>query len=146
MLTGLIWPAGRGAVIPEQSHIVVVNDTPEFLDLMADILHDARYPVTVIDSDRENAVELIRAAVPAALIIDLRLGERELSGWDVIQEVRRDPALSDLPTLICTGDEQALTKVEASLSGMRRVATIGKPFDIDELLAKLGALLERKPA
>jgi CheY-like chemotaxis protein len=39
--------------------VVVVNDSPEFLELMADLLHDERYPVTVIDGDRGNAVELI---------------------------------------------------------------------------------------
>jgi DNA-binding response OmpR family regulator len=133
-------------MIPEQTHIVVVNDSPEFLELMADILHDERYPVTVIDGDRDNAVDLVRAAVPAALIIDLRLGHDELHGWDVIQEVRRDPALSELPTLICTGDTRALAKLEDTVAGMRRVATITKPFDIDELLAKLAKLLERQPA
>jgi CheY-like chemotaxis protein len=134
------------AMVPEQTHIVVVNDSPEFLELMADILHDARYPVTVIDGDRDNAVDLIRAAVPAALIIDLRLGADELHGWDVIQAVRRDPDLRELPTLICTGDIRALSKLEESVAGMRRVATITKPFDIDDLLSQLAALLERQPA
>jgi two-component system, chemotaxis family, chemotaxis protein CheY len=133
-------------MVPEQTHIVVVNDSPEFLDLMADILHDERYPVTVIDGDRENAVDLVRAAVPAALIIDLRLGRDELHGWEVIQELRRDPNLSELPTLICTGDTRALSKLETTVAGMRRVATITKPFDIDELLSKLAQLLERQPA
>jgi DNA-binding response OmpR family regulator len=133
-------------MVPEQTHIVVVNDSPEFLELMADILSDERYPVTVIDGDRENAVDLICAAVPAALIIDLRLGSDELHGWDVLQAVRRDPDLSELPTLICTGDIRALGKIEETVAGMRRVATITKPFDIDELLSKLAALLERQPA
>ena len=133
-------------MVPEQTHIVVVNDSPEFLELMADILHDERYPVTVIDGDRDNAVDLICAAAPAALIIDLRQGSDELHGWDVIQAVRRDPDLNELPTLICTGDTRALSKLEEAVAGMRRVATITKPFDIDELLTKLAELLERQPA
>lgn len=132
-------------MIPEQTHIVVVNDNPEFLDLMADILHDERYPVTVIDGDRDDAVDLIRAAVPAALIIDLRLGNDDLHGWDVLQAVRRDPDLSELPTLICTADTRALAKIDETLTGMRRVASITKPFNIDELLSELEALLQREP-
>jgi CheY-like chemotaxis protein len=131
-------------MVPEQTHIVVVNDNPEFLDLMADILHDERYPVTVIDGDRGDAVDLIRAAVPAALIIDLRLGNDDLHGWNVLQAVRRDPGLSELPTLICTADTRALAKIDETLTGMRRVASITKPFDIEELLSKLEALLERE--
>lgn len=131
---------------PERTHVVVVNDNPEFLDLMADVLHDERYPTTVIDGDRDDAVDLIRAAVPQVLIIDLRLGKDELHGWKVLREVRTDHALSELPTLICTGDAQALTALQEEIGTMRRVATIMKPFSIEELIAKLEELLAREPA
>lgn len=131
---------------PERNHIVVVNDNPEFLEVMADLLHDENYPVTVIDGDRDNAVDLIRAAEPDALIIDLRLGRDELHGWQVLQEVRKDAVLSELPTLICSGDTRALEGLTDEVSGMRRVATIKKPFNIDELFAKLEGLLEHEPA
>jgi CheY-like chemotaxis protein len=133
-------------VTPEHTHIVVVNDSPEFLEVMAELLHDARYAATVIDGDRDNAVDLVRAAEPDGLIIDLRLGKDELHGWDVLQEVRRDPELSELPTLICSGDVQALDQLVDDMAGMRCVATIEKPFSIDQLLSKLDELLEREPA
>jgi CheY-like chemotaxis protein len=133
-------------VIPERTHVVVVNDNPEFLDLMADILHDERYPTTVIDGDRDDAVELIIAAVPQVLIIDLRRGREELHGWQVLQEVRANSDLSELPTLICTGDTLAVDALQEQLSGMRRVDTILKPFSIEELLAKLQQLMAREPA
>ncbi len=130
----------------QRTHVVVVNDNPDFLELMADLLHDERYPTTVIDGDRENAVDLIRAASPQILIIDLRLGREELHGWDVLKEVRSDPKLSDLPTLICTGDLQALNKLESEVASMRRVATLTKPFSVDELLTAIEELNAREPA
>jgi CheY-like chemotaxis protein len=133
-------------MIPERTHVVVVNDSPEFLDLMADVLHDERYPATVIDGDREDAVDLIRAAVPQVLIVDLRLGKDELHGWDVLQEIRRDPELRDLPAIICSGDKEALATLDESLGDMRRVVTLLKPFSIDELMSKLQTLLAREPA
>lgn len=133
-------------MVPERTHVVVVNDSPEFLEVMADLLHDERYPVTVIDGDRDNAVELVRAAVPGALIIDLRLGREELHGWDVLKEIRSDPQLSELPTLICSGDLEALDRLGEDVAKMRRVDTIKKPFSIDELFAKLEELLAREPA
>jgi CheY-like chemotaxis protein len=131
---------------PERTHIVVVNDNPEFLDLMADVLHDERYPTTVIDGDRDDAVDLIRAAVPQILIIDLRLGRDELHGVDVLREVRQDPRLRELPTLICTGDRVGLESLEGQLADLRRVDTLMKPFSIDELMAKVEGLLAREPA
>jgi CheY-like chemotaxis protein len=131
---------------PERTHVVVVNDNPEFLQLMADLLHDERYPTTVIDGDRDEAVDLIRAAEPDALIIDLRLGRDELHGWDVMQEVRSDPKLRELPILICTGDLVALAKLTDVVATMPRVATLTKPFSIDDLFSTLQALTAREPA
>jgi len=132
--------------VTEHTHIVVVNDNPEFLDVMADILHDHRYAATVIDGDRENALELVQAAEPDGLIIDLRLGRDELHGWDVLQEIRRDPHLSELPTIICSGDIEGLAGLAEKLAGMRRVATIKKPFAVQEMLSTLERVLEREPA
>jgi len=132
--------------VTEHTHIVVVNDNPDFLDLMADILHDHRYAATVIDGDRDDALDLVRAAEPDGLIIDLRLGHDELHGWEVLQEIRRDPPLSDLPTIICSGDIEGLTGLDEKLAGMRRVATLKKPFSVGEMLGLLNEVLEREPA
>jgi CheY-like chemotaxis protein len=134
---------------PEQhqpQRVTVVNDNPEFLTLMGDLLKEERYAVTLVDGDRDDAVSLIEASQPQALIIDLRLGRAELHGWEVLRELRSDPALSELPTLICTGDLRGLEVVADQLAGMRRVSTLKKPFDIEELFTKLDALLEREPA
>lgn len=130
----------------EHAHIVVVNDSPEFLDVMAVILHDHRYAATVIDGDRDEAVDLVRAAEPDGLIIDLRLGRDELHGWDVLQQIRRDPQLKELPTVICSADTQALEGLRGDVIGMRRVTILKKPFSIDELMASLRQVLELEPA
>lgn len=132
---------------PEQpQRVTVVNDNPEFLKLMGDLLHEERYMVTLVDGDREDAVDLIAASRPQALIIDLRLGRNELHGWEVLQALRSDPELRELPTLICTGDVPGLEQIADQLAAMRRVSTLQKPFDIDELFSKLDELLQREPA
>jgi DNA-binding response OmpR family regulator len=135
-----------GADVADHTHIVVINDNPDFLEVMADLLHDHRYAATVIDGDRDNALELVRAAEPDGLIIDLRLGRDELHGWDILQEIRSDAELSDLPTVICSGDLEALASVVEMSAGMRRIATISKPFAIEEMLATLESVLQREPA
>jgi CheY-like chemotaxis protein len=132
--------------VGDHTHIVVVNDNPDFLEVMADLLHDHRYAATVVDGDRDNAIELVRAAEPDGLIIDLRLGRDELHGWDVLKEIRSDAELSDLPTVICSADLEALESLRDPLGGMRRVATVTKPFTIAEMLATLEHVLEREPA
>jgi CheY-like chemotaxis protein len=88
--------------------ITVVNDNPEFLELVRDILDDERYATTAIDGDLEGALERVVESRPELLIIDLRLGTEVLRGWDIAQEVRREPSLESLPVIICSADVLAL--------------------------------------
>jgi CheY-like chemotaxis protein len=132
--------------MPELRRVTVVNDNPEFLELMGDLLHDANYPATLIDGDRANAMELIEAAEPEILIIDLRLGSDGLSGWDILLQVRAHPELRELPTVICTADHEGLRGIEYQVQTMPRVAVLTKPFAIDELYEVLERVSGRAAA
>jgi CheY-like chemotaxis protein len=126
--------------MPDMMRVTVVNDSPEFLRLMADVLHDAHYPATVIDGDRDDATELIEAAEPEILIIDLRLGSDGLHGMDILRWARQHPQLSAVPTIICTGDSYGLERVQDELDSMVGVTVLMKPFSVDELYAALQQL------
>src|SRR2546423_5366795 len=66
--------------------ITVVNDNPEFLELMDALLEqDSGYDVTTIDADTLDDVEPIRTSQPDPLIIDLRWRRNGLTGWDVLR-------------------------------------------------------------
>jgi CheY-like chemotaxis protein len=123
------------------ARVTVVNDNPDFLELVRDILEDDRYETTTIDGDREDALEAIRASRPDLLMIDLRKGPDELHGWDIAQEVRREPELSGLPILVCSADTEALEALEDDLTATRNVGTLTKPFRIDALTEAIDALL-----
>lgn len=85
--------------MPATPRITAVNDSPEFLELVGDILTDEHYAVTLIDSDKAGTSAAIKASQPDILILDLRLGSEGLRGRDVLQDVRRDPDLAHLPVL-----------------------------------------------
>jgi len=121
--------------------VTVVNDNPEFLALVRDILEDDRYDTTTIDGDRADALDAIRASRPDLLMIDLRMGSDGLHGWDIAQQVRADPAFDGLPVLICSADVLALKALEEDLDAKQHVGTLVKPFSIDELTAAIDDLL-----
>ena len=123
------------------ARVTVVNDNPEFLDLVHDILEDDRYETITIDGDRPDALDAIRASRPDLLMIDLRMGSDGLHGWGIAQQVRADPAFDGLPVLICSADVQALNELEADLEGDSHVGRLIKPFSIDELIAAIDGLL-----
>jgi CheY-like chemotaxis protein len=123
--------------MPELRRVTVVNDSPDFLELMADLLHDASYPATLVDGDRDNATELIEVSQPEILIIDLRLGTDQLKGMDILRWVRRHPDLSEVPTIICTADLFALERMADELRAMPRVTVLEKPFSVEQLYEAL---------
>lgn len=126
--------------------VTVVNDNPDFLELVAEILESDLYETTLVDGDSDDALERIRESTPQLLMIDLRLGSDGLHGWDIAQEVRADPAFADMPILLCSADVVALTEIGEHLDRARPVETLTKPFSIDELLGTVDRLLNASPA
>ena len=123
------------------ARVTVVNDNPEFLALVRDILEDDRYETITIDGDRPDALEAIRASRPDLLMIDLRMGSDGLHGWGIAQQVRAEPEFDGLPVLICSADAPALRELEVDLETDQHVASLVKPFSVDDLIAAIDALL-----
>ena len=123
------------------ARVTVVNDNPEFLELVHDILEDDRFDATTIDGDRADALNRIKASRPDVLMIDLRLGSDGLHGWDIAMDVRRDPSLSGLPVLVCSADVLALNQIAGRLAETQHVETLTKPFSIDGLTSAIDRLV-----
>ncbi|MGH2417419.1 MAG: response regulator [Candidatus Limnocylindria bacterium] len=116
---------------PKRPRISVINDNPDFLELMSDILaEDAGYEVTLIKGE-ETTIAQIANSAPDLLIVDLRLGGA--SGWEVVALSRADERLADLPIVICSADVMALRDREAELKQIGNVHVLAKPFGIDEI-------------
>jgi CheY-like chemotaxis protein len=121
--------------------ITVVNDNPEFLEMVHEILEDDRYDATAIDGDRPDAVERIAASRPDLLMIDLRLGADQMHGWEVAKQVRADERFDGLPILLCSADILALREMADRLAEDRRIRCLEKPFSIDQLTDTIEELL-----
>ncbi len=124
--------------------ISVVNDNPEFLDLMAAILaEDAGYEVILFNGDT-TTIDEIAASDPQLLIVDLLLGGA--SGWEIVTLARADPRLASVPVLICSADVTALNDRAEELERVSDVHVLRKPFGVDELTDSVAELVDRKPA
>ena len=126
--------------------ITVVNDNPEFLELVHDILEGDRYDATTIDGDRPDALARIRESRPDLLIIDLRLGTQGLNGWRIAQKVRAEEEFDGLPVLVCSADVLALKEIEEDLARERQVESLSKPFSIGQLTEAVDRLISEAAA
>jgi CheY-like chemotaxis protein len=128
--------------MPELKRITVVNDNPEFLQLMQDVLQDASYPATLVSGDRDNATDLIEASDPEILIIDLRLGREGMKGLDILRWTRDHPTLRRVPAIVCTADSWGVEEVRADLNDMGNVTVLMKPFAVQDLYDLLAQAAE----
>lgn len=123
---------------PVPTHtIVVINDSPEFLELAETLLRDENYEVKVAQFG-QGALTLIRESHADLVILDIRLPDT--SGWDVLQALKLDPATARLPVMICSAAVTELGALSEQLAGMG-VDVLVKPFSIDMFLEKIQNLL-----
>ena len=119
--------------------ITVINDNPEFLELMSAILDDdAGYAVTLVNGEAA-AIDDIAASAPDLMIIDLLLGGA--SGWDIVALSRADARLAGVPIIICSADVLALRERESELAQIGNVHVLAKPFGIDALQSLVERLI-----
>ena len=90
--------------------IVVVNDSPELLELAEILLRDEDYDVKVALVGA-GVLDLIRSTLPDLLILDIRLPD--VSGWDILQSLKLDARTSAIPVLVCSAAVEELRALEA---------------------------------
>ena len=121
--------------------ICVVNDNPEFLELMSAILdEDAGYDVRLFDGEKTTIAEIAECD-PDLVIVDLLLAGA--SGWEIVALSRADERLADRPILVCSADVSALREKTEELARIGGVHVLEKPFSIDEITEVVERLIGR---
>jgi two-component system, sensor histidine kinase ChiS len=111
--------------------ISVVNDNPDFLELMSAILdEDAGYEVTLFDGE-ETSISELAASRPDLIIVDLLLGGA--SGWEIVALARAHEQLAEIPVIVCSADVTALRDRADELAGIANLHVLEKPFSVDDV-------------
>lgn len=118
-------------------NILVVDDTPQTLQLLVGILSGANYTVRPADS---GALALASAlAYPPELVL-LDVNMPEMSGFEVCRQLKQNPATQAIPVVFLSG----LTDLDDRVQGFQLGAVdfVAKPFQRDELLARVSTHLQ----
>lgn len=119
-------------------HVFVVNGAPDFLNLMRELLQDEDYNVTTTNFVPDT-FDQIAAAHPAALVLDLAVGQR--GGWDLLEALHADAATAGIPVIIVSTDPAYLARAEGLAARYGATGLLRKPFDLEEMLALVRAAL-----
>jgi two-component system, OmpR family, KDP operon response regulator KdpE len=115
--------------------VLVVDDEPQILRALGTTLRGAGYTVDTA-STAEEALTAAAAQPPEAVILDLVLPDG--NGTDVCRELR---TWTDAPVIVLSAVGEEREKIAALDAGADDYVT--KPFSVDELLARLRAVLRR---
>ena len=119
--------------------VLVVNDDRDMLDMYQEALEAMGHePVTKESIDA--GAKTVREVGAEALVVDLQAPHEGEFGLRVIQEVREDPEIRNLPIILATGATDELDSLHERLEGLE-VPVLVKPFPISVLEEKLQAVL-----
>jgi two-component system response regulator MprA len=138
-------PAGRGPTAADGTgdlamlrsmRVLVVDDDPSIVEALKRALTREGYGVTAAD-DGESAIEAVAADRPDAMILDVSMPK--LDGLSVCRRLRGEG--DRLPILVVTARHSLGDRVAGLDAGADDYLV--KPFDLEELLARLRALMRR---
>ena len=112
--------------------ILVVDDTPENLRLLANILTEHGYRVRSAPSG-QLALRTVQLELPDLILLDIMMPD--LDGFEVCRRLKQNEASRNVPVIFISALDQVFDKVTAfSIGG---VDYITKPFQIEEVLARV---------
>jgi signal transduction histidine kinase/DNA-binding response OmpR family regulator len=120
--------AARRAVQPART-VLIVEDDPQFAHLLGVHLRRAGYEPSTVHSGAD-AVPFARRLRPRLITLDIMLPD--LSGWSVLETLKSDPELRDIPVLVIS----VIDDPERAFS-LGAIDYLVKPFDRAALLAAL---------
>ncbi|MFN6570587.1 hybrid sensor histidine kinase/response regulator [Dendronalium sp. ChiSLP03b] len=122
----------------KKDRILVVDDVYDNLLLLAAILQDEDYEINLVE-DSKTALSIVDEFRPDLILLDVMMPE--LDGYEFTHRVRQNKTLPYIPILLITAHVQS-SVVEGLDAGADDF--IRKPFDPDELQARVRSLLRLK--
>jgi phosphoserine phosphatase RsbU/P len=112
--------------------ILVVDDTPANLQVLAGMLKDRGYKVRPVPSGK-LALLAARRDPPDLILLDINMPE--MNGYEVCEHLKADDKLKGIPIIFISALTESLDKVKAFAIG--GVDYITKPFQMEELHARV---------
>lgn len=118
--------------------VLVVDDETDIVALVAYHLAKSGYKVSTAASGRE-ALERARVDRPSLIVLDLMLPD--MSGFEVLEQIRSDETVGATPVLMLTARREEPDRIRGFTLGADDYLT--KPFSPQELILRVNAILRR---
>ncbi len=121
----------------ETGRILIVDDTPVNIELLAEMLSSRGFEVIPVKSARQ-ALQIVEEIIPDIFLLDVHMPE--INGYELCTLLKQDDALRDIPVMFISALHDAADKLRGFQVG--GVDYITKPFNVYEVLARVSTHLE----
>lgn len=120
--------------------VLIIDDEPTITMILKEVLMDEGYEITTAINGLNGLEVLQRQLIPDIIIIDLLMPR--MGGRDFIITIRSKPEFADIPILLITG---AIPNPQDFPPENSYQDIIYKPFDIEDVLAKVNSIAKVHP-
>ncbi len=117
-------------IMPEDNQILIIEDDPVFAKILVEQCKESGFKCLSTDNG-EDGLRLAVEKNPIAVILDIRLPEKD--GWEVLDELKKNPDTRDIPVHVMSGDDNLEDAVSKGVVGILR-----KPVSREDLNGALG--------
>lgn len=128
---------GKGKNMQHQNRILIVDDNLTNIAILEEILED--YPLRTATSGKE-ALRIAPDFKPSVLLLDIMMPE--MNGYETCRRLRENPILRNTKIIMVSAKAMVSERLKGYEAGADDYIT--KPFDHDELLAKVRVYLKLK--
>jgi len=121
----------------EVTSILLVDDTPENLRLLSDLLKSRGYRIYAVTNGR-LALQSAMHTLPDLILLDVNMPV--MDGFETCEHLKADPKLREIPVIFLSAMSESLDKVKAFSVGA--VDYITKPYQIEEVEVRVQTHLE----
>lgn len=123
-----------------EKKILVADDSLTIQKVVELTFADSDYRLTCV-SNGKLALEVVRRDPPDLILADVVMPEK--NGYEVCEEIKRNPATAAIPVLLLAGTFEPFDRERAERLGCD--AIVSKPFDSHQLFRQVESLLQNRP-
>lgn len=113
--------------------ILLIEDEEILLNILKKKLTEEKYDVTTA-TDGEEGLNAMRTSRPDLILLDILMPKKD--GFEVMEEMRKDPELKDIPVIIVSNSGQPVELDRAKAMGVKD-CLIKTEFDPQEVVDKV---------
>jgi CheY-like chemotaxis protein len=119
--------------------VLIVEDDPGTMNLLRQIVERTGYEPVLARGGWE-ALHLLQESGADLILLDLMM--RGMDGWALLDSIRADDPLASIPVLIISAKHPVENQEQMEAHAGQFEGYLLKPFEVDELVAKITQLLE----